>query len=103
MISLPVKLHLLGEKRIAVCVENRPEYSPGGILLTQEKQKFGRPAIVVETTSDVNSVKIGDVISVNLSKFKYCKLTGWSEFLLSSYNIEIYIGDECEIDAVYET
>lgn len=103
MISLPIKLELLGKKKVAVCMENRPEYSQGGILLTQENEKFNRPAIVVEKTSDVDSVKIGDVVSINWGKFKHSKLSGWSESLQANYNIELYIGDEYEINGIYET
>lgn len=101
MISLPVDIKLLGEKKVAVCMENRPEYSPGGILMTQESEKFNRPAIVIEKTSDVSSVRNGDVVSLDWSKFKHTILTGWSDTLRTKYNIELYVGSEDDINAIY--
>jgi co-chaperonin GroES (HSP10) len=103
MISLPQKIKLIGKNKVAVVPSQRETQTESGLYLsTLNTVHDYKRMIVVEISDDVDSLKNGDEVLVNMAKAKKSTLAGWSEELQAKFSIDIHLVDEYEVLAVYE-
>lgn len=103
MIALPQQIKLIGKQRVALVPSQRETQTESGLYLsTLNTVHDYKRMIVVQVTDDVNSVKNGDEVLVDMNKAKKSTLSGWSEELKSNYSVDLHLVNEYDVLAVYE-